>query len=266
MAGCLRNSATKAMFTLGAPSTKCLGTGTKWCCVQTLCSQDINTHFSAWVQGLDFVLGPCSHLMPEQDYRWALNVNTPSSDNRARAPSVNVAWERGDCRRDLAGDYVSVNSNCGHPPLPPSGADHLTPVPLSIGGHLTRDGPPAFDHRQNVGQGLKIREFRNLRLCSLASMLLKQLHRRAVVLERVIPMKVYLRHLNATEECESNEFATVTASFHWRCRAGPTGHLTVISARTAGHLTQTFPKSRMPGGLPGEFAKVLEIQRHTLSN
>ena len=31
--------------------------GTKWCCVQTLSTQDINTHFSAWVQGLDLVLG-----------------------------------------------------------------------------------------------------------------------------------------------------------------------------------------------------------------
>ena len=31
--------------------------GTKWCFVQTLGTQDINTHFSAWVQGLNLVLG-----------------------------------------------------------------------------------------------------------------------------------------------------------------------------------------------------------------
>lgn len=35
-----------------------------------------------------------------------------------------------------------------------------------------------------------------------------------------------------------------------RCRARPAGHLTIIFDRTAGHLTK-FPKSQMPGGLPG---------------
>ena len=38
-------------------STKCLGTGTKWCCVQTLGTQDVITHLNAWVRGLDLVLG-----------------------------------------------------------------------------------------------------------------------------------------------------------------------------------------------------------------
>ena len=64
-----------------------------------------------------------------------------------------------------------------------------------MGGHLTQDSPPwrAFDHLQNVVQGLKTKESRNLRCVHLQGVILKQLHRHGVVLQRAIPMKVLLR-------------------------------------------------------------------------
>ena len=74
--------------------------------------------------------------------------------------------------------------------------------------------------RQNVGQGLKTIEF-----MSLASTLLKQLNKRAVVCR-----KPFL--WNVAEKCENNGFATVKASVHWRCRARPAGHFHPSLVRT----------------------------------
>ena len=72
-------------------------------------------------------------------------------------------------------------------------------LPLRKGGHLTRDSPPRgpFDGRQNVVQGLKTKDFVISGCVPSQAALLKQLHRRAVVLQRVIPMKVYLRHFKS---------------------------------------------------------------------
>ena len=59
-------------------------------------------------------------------------------------------------------------------------------------------------------------------------------------------LKVHLRHFKCDGKCENNELVTVMASFYWRCRARLKGHLTVISAPTARHLTKNCPKSQLP--------------------
>ena len=68
---------------------------------------------------------------------------------------------------------LSVNSNCEHPP-------HLTPVPLRIGGHLTRETALG----KMLARGWKLKNFVISRCVHSQAALLKQLHKRAVVLQR----------------------------------------------------------------------------------
>ena len=112
---------------------------------------------------------------------------------------------------------LSVNS-------PTAGAypGHSTPVPLRAGEWFDAR-QPALGGIQAVGksgQGQKTKEFRNLRFCSLARTLLKQLHGRAVVLERVIPMDVCWRHFKRDGRVwkQWNREIVTSRPLHWRCR------------------------------------------------
>ena len=96
------------------------------------------------------------------------------------------------------------------PPPPPHG--HLTPVPLHMGGHSTRDSPPRghLTISKMLVRAWKLKNFVISGCVHPQGALLNQLHRCVIILQRAIPMEVYYGILS-----ERKSVKTMNSRLSW---------------------------------------------------